>query len=114
MSAGRQIVIPSRRLCEIQRSCRTDQQDPQWKRRYNTRAGIEGTIAQAARAHHLRHCRYLGLAKTRVQHVLTACGINAARIADGPNATTSRPPRPPSPFKILCQETRTGVTGRTT
>jgi hypothetical protein len=64
MSAGRQIVIPSRQLYEIQRSCRTAQQDPQWKRRYNTRAGIEGTISQAARAHHLRHCRYLGLAKT--------------------------------------------------
>lgn len=104
-SAGRQIVIPSRQLYQIQRSRRAAQQDPQWKQRYNTRAGIEGTISQAARAHHLRHCRYLGLAKTRVQHVLTACGINAARIADWAERDYQPArPRPPSPFKILCQE----------
>lgn len=104
-SAGRQIVIPARELYEIQRSNRAAQHDPQWKQRYNTRAGIEGTISQATRAHHLRHCRYTGLAKTRVQHILTACGMNAARIADWTQRHNHpAPTRPPSPFKILCQQ----------
>ena len=104
-STGRQIVIPAREVYDIQRANRTAQQDPQWKQRYNTRAGIEGTISQATRAHHLRHCRYTGLAKTRVQHALTACAINAARIADWTERNNQPAPAPPrSPFKILCQE----------
>jgi DDE family transposase len=104
-TCGRKIVIPAQPLYEIQRANRTSQNDPQWKRRYDTRAGVEGTISQAARAHHLRQCRYTGLAKTRVQHVLTACGMNAARIADWVERDNQPArARPRSPFKILCKE----------
>src|SRR5215207_8500363 len=39
---------------------------------YRRRAGIEGTLSQGARAMHLRRARYVGLAKTHLQHVLTA------------------------------------------
>src|SRR5205823_3086689 len=93
-STGRQIVVPAREVYDIQRANRTAQQDPQWKRRYHTRAGVEGTISQATRAHHLRHCRYTGLAKTRVQHALTACAINAARIADWAERDNQPAPTP--------------------
>ena len=44
------------------------------------RAGIEGTISQAVRGFGLRTCRYLGLAKTHLQHILTAAAINLARL----------------------------------
>ena len=55
---------------------RKDQKNSNWQRRRAIRAGYEATVSEAVHAHGLRHCRYRGLAKTHVQHVLTAAGIN--------------------------------------
>ena len=59
---------------------------------YQARAGIEGTHEQAMRRCGMRHCRYLGLAKTHLQHVLTACALNWVRVnewlLEQPRATT--------------------------
>jgi transposase len=49
---------------------------------YARRAGIEGTISQGVRAFGLRRCRYVGHAKTHLQHLLTAAALNFARVAD--------------------------------
>ncbi|WP_374190716.1 transposase [Rhizobium rhizogenes] len=49
---------------------------------YGKRAGIEGTLSQGIRAFGLRRCRYIGLSKTRFQHVMTALAMNVARIDD--------------------------------
>jgi transposase len=49
---------------------------------YARRAGIEGTLSQGTRAYGLRHARYIGEAKTHLQHVLTAAAINFVRIAN--------------------------------
>lgn len=61
---------------------------------YAARSGIEGTHAQAISRCGLRRCRYIGLAKTRLQHVITAAAVNFVRIADWyggiPAATTRR------------------------
>jgi len=61
---------------------------------FKKRAGIEGTISQAAIAKGCRRCRYQGLKKTHLQHVLTACAININRVADWfsetPRAQTRR------------------------
>jgi hypothetical protein len=46
---------------------------------YQQRAGIEGTISAGVRALHLRRSRYIGLANTHLQHVLTAA-MNLIRI----------------------------------
>ena len=99
---ARKILIPPRQLHDIQLGNRHDQHDPAWLRRYDQRAGIEGTISAAVRAHGARRCKYQGHDKTRVQHVLIACAMNAARIADwhersGQNAA----PRPHSRLKVL-------------
>jgi transposase len=59
---------------------RQQQQTEQWRKQYAKRAGIEGTISQAVRGFGLRECRYIGLAKTHLQHVLTAAAINLARL----------------------------------
>jgi hypothetical protein len=60
--------------------------------RYAARSGIEGTHAQAISRCGLRRCRYIGLAKTSLQHVITAAAVNFVRIADWyggiPAATT--------------------------
>ncbi len=49
---------------------------------YAARAGVESTHAQAVRRSGLRRCRYRGLAKTRLQHVLTAAALNVVRVAE--------------------------------
>jgi transposase len=59
---------------------RQQQATGDWQRRYRRRAGIEGTLSQAVRAFELRHTRYIGLARTHLQHVATAVAINLVRL----------------------------------
>ena len=47
---------------------------------YRRRAGIEGTLSAGMRSMHLRRSRYVGLAKTHLQHVLTAAATNLVRL----------------------------------
>ena len=49
---------------------------------YNQRAGVEGTISQGVRACGLRQARYIGLAKTHLQHLFTAMAIDIIRIGN--------------------------------
>ena len=49
---------------------------------YAVRAGVEGTLSQGVRGFGLRRCRYIGLAKARLQHVATAAALNIYRISD--------------------------------
>jgi transposase len=71
---------------------RQEQSTPAWKKQYDKRAGIEGTLSQGIRAFGLRQCRYRGLPKTRLQHVAIAAAINMSRLAawldDRPHAKT--------------------------
>lgn len=61
---------------------RKEQTVPEWIRRYNHRAGIEGTFSQGVRAAGLRRSRYAGLAKTHLQNTAVASAINFQRLAD--------------------------------
>jgi Transposase DDE domain len=54
---------------------------PAFSKEYRHCAGIEGTISAGVRTLHLRRSRYIGLAKTHLQHVLTAAAMNLIRIA---------------------------------
>ena len=67
---------------EALQSARRRQTTHEFKQNYNQRAGIEGTISQGTRAFGLRRSRYLGLAKTHLQHVATAAAINLSRLMD--------------------------------
>ncbi|ACC85464.1 IS1182-like element ISNpu1 family transposase [Nostoc punctiforme] len=64
----------------------------EYKADYARRAGIEATLSESIRAHGLRHARYIGLAKTHLQHLMTATAINFKRIfhwlSGIPQATT--------------------------
>ncbi|GAA4020284.1 hypothetical protein GCM10022408_37790 [Hymenobacter fastidiosus] len=53
-----------------------------WPLLYNQRAGIEGTLSQGVRGFGMRRSRYVGLAKTHLQHVLIATAINLCRIVN--------------------------------
>jgi transposase len=48
---------------------------------YARRAGVEGTISQGVRGFGLRRSRYIGQAKTRMQHLLIGAAINVVRMA---------------------------------
>ena len=65
---------------EVLKERRKQQKTEAWRDRYKQRAGIEGTLSQGVRAFGLRHCRYIGLAKTHLQHVATALAINIVRV----------------------------------
>lgn len=62
-------------------AARARQTTPDFQKIYATRAGIEGTLSQAVRVAGLRRARYLGLAKTKLQHLITATAINLLRVA---------------------------------
>ncbi|MGW1617460.1 IS1182 family transposase [Streptomyces sp. NPDC002285] len=97
---SRSVAVLPRLLHEIQMRNRLDQQTEQWQRRYAIRAGIEATLSQNVRAHGLRRARYRGLARTHVQHVLTAMACNLSRLADWYGTAPSA--RRPTRFRALC------------
>jgi transposase len=59
---------------------RLRQKAPDFKSKYAKRAGIEGTISQGVRGFDLRHARYIGLAKAKLQHLLVAASLNLFRM----------------------------------
>ena len=78
---GRSLTLrPQAQFVALQEA-RRQQTTDEFKRRYRARAGIEGCLSQGVRACDLRRSRYVGLAKTRLQHVLTAVALNLKRIA---------------------------------
>jgi hypothetical protein len=98
-SSGRTVNFLPQSLHELQVRNRADQQDPVWRRLYASRSGVEGTVSELVNGHHMRRCRYHGLNKTHVQHVLTAIAVNIERLStQEPEASTYRP-RPPTAFQ---------------
>ena len=77
---GRSVNFPPRHLHELQQGNREHQDHPHWLRAYGSRSGVEGTVAEFVGGHGARRCRYHGLAKTHVQHVLTAVAVNIERL----------------------------------
>ena len=77
-------------------AARQRQTTPSFKEAYARRAGVEGTLSQAIHACGLRRAKYIGLAKTRLQHVITAAALNVVRasawLAGIPQAQTRRDP----------------------
>ena len=75
-------------------AARQRQTTPDFRKRYATRAGIEGTISQGVHVCGLRRSRYRGLAKTTLGHLVTGAALNfvrlAAWLAEVPRSTTRR------------------------
>ena len=73
-------------------AARKRQETPAFWKQYATRAGIEGTVAQAVRTCEMRRARYIGLKKLRLQAFFTATAINVLRacawLSDGIHAST--------------------------
>jgi transposase len=73
--------LQAREHHEALQAARQHQTTDVFRRQYAARAGIEGTHEQAIRRCGLRQSRYLGSAKTHLQHLITATAINVVRVA---------------------------------
>ena len=63
-------------------AARTRETTEAYATEYARRAGVEGTLSHGTRAYGLRRARYIGEAKTALQHLLTAAAINFVRMAN--------------------------------
>lgn len=96
----RKLTIRPQQESALLHAARARQTTDDFRARYATRAGIEGTISQTVVALEMRCSRYRGARKTHLQHVATATATNIKRLAnwwnDVPFATMK-----PSRFSAL-------------
>jgi transposase len=77
---GRQLFLRPREIHEAVAAARAEEGTREWKDRYKARAGVEGTMHQASHVTGIRRARYLGLDKTRLEHLAAATAINVIRL----------------------------------
>jgi transposase len=87
------IGLQTREQHEALQAARQRQTTEEFREQYAARAGVESTHAQAIRRCGLRRSRYLGLAKTHLQHVITAAAVNLVRIGEWWNGIPVAPTR---------------------
>ena len=75
----RQLTLLPRDLAEAQAAARAAEKTIPFQADYARRAGVEGTMHQAA-SHGARRARYRGLPKTRLDHMYMACALNLLRL----------------------------------
>lgn len=78
--SGRRLTFQPQTQQAAHNAARADEQTPDFTQTYARRAGIEGLISQGVRAFGLHWARYRGLAKTHLQHLLTATATNLVRL----------------------------------
>jgi len=78
--APRQLTVQLQAQHEAIQAARQRQETPEFKAQYAWRAGIEGRHAQGIRRCGLRRTRYMGLAKTHLQHLISAVALNVVRL----------------------------------
>lgn len=92
-TTGRHLTLRTETAHRTIQAARERQETPEFAEQYRARAGVEGTISQAVRVCQVRQARYLGLAKLRLQHILSAAALNVVRVTDwleDPTMATTR------------------------
>jgi transposase len=74
---GRSLTLHPYR--EALQARRAEAQTEAFRERLHPRAGVEGTISELTRAHEMRHARYRGQRKLRLQTYFTATAVNIKR-----------------------------------
>jgi transposase len=87
------IGLQTREQHEVLQVARHRQTTEEFRAQYAARAGIESTHEQAIRRCGLRHSRYIGLAKTHLQQVITATAVNLIRLGEWWAGTPLAPTR---------------------
>ena len=80
-TGGREITVRPAAQHQALQAARARQQTPEFQALYDLRAGVEGTLSQGLRVCALRQARYIGEAKTHLQHVLIAVALHLVRLA---------------------------------
>lgn len=81
-SGPRSLTLYPREQHQALHAARQRQTTAEFRQAYRPRAGVESTLSQGVRVCDLRRSRYRGLAKTHLQHVLTAVGLNLRRLVN--------------------------------
>ena len=93
---GRGLWLHPREQHIALQAARVWQESEEFHALYARRAGVEGTFTQGNRRSDLRQARYIGQAKTHLQHLLTAIALNLLRVfawlREVPRATTRTSP----------------------
>jgi len=79
-SGRRQLTVHPQEVHQAQLAARAAQGTRDFQARYALRAGVEGTIRQGVAVTGMRHARYRGLAKTRLEHTNAAVALNLIRL----------------------------------
>jgi transposase len=74
------VFLQAREQHEILQTTRQHQHTEAFHTEYALRAGVESLMSQGMRAFDLRKSRYIGQARTQLQHILTAVAINLVRL----------------------------------
>jgi transposase len=77
--APRQLTVRLQAYYEALQAALHRQETTEFKAQYTLRAGVESCLSQGVRCCELRLSRYLGLARTHLQQLLTATAMNVAR-----------------------------------
>lgn len=78
----REITLRPQELYTALQERRQLQKTKVFKQQYDLRAGIESAHSQAIRRLGFRQTRYIGLAKTHLQHIFSAIALNLIRVTD--------------------------------
>lgn len=103
LAPPRAITVHPRAQEVALRAARTRELTEEFATAYAVRAGVEGTHAQGLRVCGLRRSRYIGQAKTHLQHVLSAIAINLIHIGAWLNGTPLAPTRQSSFARLMAQ-----------
>jgi transposase len=100
--APRQLTVRPQAHHEAIQTARRRQETPEFKAQYALRSGVESSLSQGIRRFDLRQSRYIGLARTHLQQLLTAAAMNVVRvIAWLRGAPLGERRRPPGHFARL-------------
>jgi transposase len=78
--APRQLTVRPQAHHEAIQAARLRQETPEFKAQYALRSGVESSLSQGIRRFDLRQSRYIGLARTHLQQLLTAVAMNVVRV----------------------------------
>ena len=78
----RSLMLQERAEHEAIQAARQRQQPDAFAAEYARRARVEGTLSQGVRAFGLRKARYRGLARTHLQHRVTAAAMNVGHLVN--------------------------------
>jgi transposase len=87
------LFVQSQPEYEALQTARAAQQTDAFRAEYALRSGVESLMSQGMRAFDLRKARYIGCARTHLQHLLIAVAINLVRFIAWVREPHPTPPR---------------------